>query len=178
MAVNATAHGTLNGCVHHTKGDTMKRLPVILVLGLAAAFANSASADEFGRHPFYLHAISNLRAAAWQVDHRRPDDPHMSRDEMIVRDEINAAVGDLERAAWLDGKPMQWNPPADGFMRPEGRLHAAIDLLRKAHFDVAREEDDPRSRGPQQRGMAHIDAALDAARHAVGDARRDEWRRE
>lgn len=155
----------------------------ILALAFAAAAAAVAAtapafADEYGKHPFYLHALSDLRSAAWQVDHRRPEDGQVSQDEMIVRDEVAAAINDLQRAAWLDGKSLQWQPPTDAWLPREGRLHAAADLLRKVHSDVAREEDDPRSRPFQQHGLAHVDAALDAAQHAIGDVRRHNTRRE
>ena len=143
---------------------------------LAVCVAVPALADEYGKHPFYLHAISDLQAAKWQMEHRRPEDPQISGDEMIVRDEIQAALGDLQHAAWQDGKAMNWNPPPDAPLPREGRLHAAVDLLRKAHADVAREEDDPRSRPFQQRGLSHVDAALGAAQHAIGDVRRRDRR--
>lgn len=144
---------------------------------IAAAFS-AAHADEYGKHPFYLHAIADLRTAAWQVDHRRPEDARVSEDETIVRDEIGAALNDLRRAAWQDGKDMDWMPPTDTALPREGRLHATADLLRKVRSDVAREEDDPRSRPFQQHGLAHVDAALSATRHAIGDARRHDDRRE
>ena len=145
---------------------------------LAAAFAVAliasapTFADESGKHPFYLHALSDLHSAMWQIDHRRPEDARISEDELIVRDEIQAAINDLQRAAWIDGKSLEWRPPVDVALPREGRLHVTVDLLRKVHADVAREEDDPRSRQLQQRGLAHVDAAIDAAQHAIGDVRR------
>jgi len=156
----------------------MKKKSLLAALALMAAVSLPALADEYGRHPAYLHALSDLRTAAWQVDHRRPEDGQVSQDEMVVRDEIRAAIGDLQRAAWLDGKPIEWREPADAWLPREGRLHAAIDLLRQARSDVAREEDDPRSRPFQQRGLAHVDVALNAAQHAIGDVRRHDMRRE
>lgn len=156
----------------------MTRTRIISALALAAIVSVPALADEYGKHPFYLHALSDLQAAAWQVDHRRPEDGQISGDELLVRDEINAAIGDLRHAAWQDGKPMQWQPPPDAPLPRAGRLHATLDLLNKAHADVAREEDDPRSRSYQQQGLAHIDAARDAAHHAVGDVRRNNMQRE
>jgi hypothetical protein len=150
----------------------------IATLALAVTVSAPALADEYGKHPFYLHALSDLRVAAWQVDHRRPEDVRISEDEMIVRDEIGAAINDLQRAAWQDGKALDWRPPADVALPREGRLHATVDLLRKVRADVAREEDDPRSRPFQQRGLAHVDAALDAAQHAIGDVRRRDTKRE
>lgn len=95
-----------------------------------------------------------------------------------MHDEISAAINELQKAALMDGKGMDWQPTAVEVMPRSGRLHATVDLLRKAHSDVAREEDDPRSRGFQQRGLQHVDAALDTAQHAMGDVRHDNLRRQ
>jgi len=148
-----------------------KRTASLLLLSLLAA--GPVLADEYGRHPMYLHALTDLRTAQWEVDHRRPEDGAISADESIVHDEIGAAIHDLERAAWQDGKGSDWQPPPDVGLKRDGRLHAAIDLMRKAESDVARQEDDPRSRPFQQHGLEHLQAALEAAHHAIGDVH---WR--
>lgn len=83
----------------------MNKKSLIAALVLMAAASLPALADEYGRHPFYLHALSDLRTAAWKVEHRRPED---------------------------------------------GR----------------------------QRGLAHVDAALDTAQHAIADVRGHGMRRE
>jgi hypothetical protein len=50
-------------------------------------------------------------------------------------------------------------------------LHKAAELLRKVHGDVAREEDDPMTRGLRDRAIGHIDEALHATEHAIGDVK-------
>jgi hypothetical protein len=150
----------------------------IVALALAAVVSAPAFADEYGKHPFYLHAISTLRAAEWQIDHRRPEDGRISQDEAIVHDEISAAINEFQKAAFMDGKGADWQPTTIDIMPRAGRLRATVDLLRKAHSDVAREEDDPRSRGFQQRGLQHVDAALNMAQHAQGDVRYRNMQRE
>lgn len=156
----------------------MKRKILFAAMVVSAAASLPALADEFGRHPLYLHALADLRMAAWQVEHRRPEDGQVSHQEQVVVHEIRAAIEDLQHAAWLDGKPVQWTAPRDAWLPREGRLHVAADLLRKVHGDVAREEDDPRSRPFQQHALAHVDAAFDAAEHAIGDVRHHDMRRE
>jgi hypothetical protein len=50
-----------------------------------------------------------------------------------------------------------------------GRLHRAMDLLKDAHNEVSREEDDAQARGFKNRALRQIDAAAaatDAAMHA------------
>ena len=51
-----------------------------------------------------------------------------------------------------------------------GRLHKALELLHKVHSDVAREEDDPMTRGLRDRAVGHIDAAIHATDGALADA--------
>ena len=66
--------------------------------------------------------------------------------------------------------PVAHRPPADptwGDRR--GRLHKAMDLLRDAHNEVSREEDDRAARGFKKRALFQIDNAArdtNAAMHA------------
>ena len=55
-----------------------------------------------------------------------------------------------------------------GHVLPD-RSHQALELLRKVHGDVAREEDDPFTRGLRDRAIMHIDEATHATEHAIGD---------
>jgi len=146
------------------------RLISILLLG--GSIGTQALADEPGRHPSYLHALSDLRAAQWQIDHRRPEDPHISRAETDIHEHIAAAITEVQRAAKQDDKPAQDRVPVDTGTH-EGRLHAAVDLLRKARDDIARPEDDPRARRFQENGLAQVDAAIFAAERAIGDVQRE-----
>jgi hypothetical protein len=41
-------------------------------------------------------------------------------------------------------------------------LHKALEILRKVHSDVAREEDDPAVRGLRDRAIGYIDGAIHA----------------
>ena len=50
-----------------------------------------------------------------------------------------------------------------------GRLHKALELLHKVHNDVAREEDDPMTRGLRNRAVGHIDAAIHETEKTIFD---------
>src|ERR1700761_5559891 len=139
-----------------------------LVLMLAAPFA--ANADLPGKHPFYLHALSDLRAARWMLEHR-PGDAAVSGQEDMAISEIDAAINEIKHAAIDDGKDIHDHPPVQGADDRPGRLHKALELLRKVHSDVAREEDDPFTRGLRDRAVGHIDGAIHAAEGAVKDVR-------
>jgi hypothetical protein len=148
-----------------------KRLTALTsTAALAVLLPMTAGADSPGQHPYYLHALSDLRAARWMLEHR-PGDAAVAGQEDIAITEIDAAIGEIKHASIDDGKDLHDHPPAD---MPErrGRLHKALDLLRKVHADVAREEDDPMSRPWRNRAVGHIDAALEATKHAIGDVQR------
>jgi hypothetical protein len=44
-------------------------------------------------------------------------------------------------------------------------------MLRKTHGDVAREEDDPMTRGLRDRAVGHIDGAIHATEKAINDVK-------
>ena len=144
-----------------------KPLLAAFLLTLALPFA--ANADLPGKHPAYLHALSDLRAARWMLEHR-PGDAAVSAHEDVAIAEIDATIREIKRAAIDDGKNIEDHPPVDGPKNRPGRLHKALELLRKVHSDVAREEDDPLTRGLRDRAVGHIDAAIHATDGALRDA--------
>jgi hypothetical protein len=145
----------------------VKPLSGVLLL-LALPFA--ANADLPGQHPYYLHALSDLRAARWMLEHR-PGDVAVSASEDVGITEIDKAIGEIKRAAIDDGKNVADHPPVDLPNDRPGRLHKALDLLHKAHSDLNREEDDPMTRGLKDRALHHVDEAIHATEGAVGDVR-------
>ena len=136
-------------------------LVVFLALPLAA------NADLPGKHPAYLHALSDLRTARWMLEHR-PGDAAVSRHEDAAITEIDKAIGEIKHAAIDDGKDLHDHPGTDVADRP-GRLHKALELLRQVHSDVAREEDDPMTRGLRNRAVGHIDAAIHETERTIFD---------
>jgi hypothetical protein len=129
-----------------------------------------AQADLPGKHPYYLHALSDLRTARWMLEHR-PGDAAVSAQEDVAITEIDAAIGEIKRAAIDDGKDIHDHPQVDVPKDHPGHLHKALELLRKVHADVAREEDDPVTRGLRNRAVGHIDVAIHATEKAIADVR-------
>ena len=147
----------------------MKLQSRLLLSGLLlVAVPFAANADMPGKHPFYLHALSDLRAARWLLEHR-PGDAAVSGQEDVAVTEIDEAIGEIKKASIDDGKDTHDPPPVQGVADRPGRLHKAAELLRKVHGDVAREEDDPFTRGLRDRAVLHIDEALHATEHAIHD---------
>ena len=149
----------------------MKTRSSALLLGvLLSSFSFCASADMPGKHPFYLHALSDLRTARWMLEHR-PGDAAVSGQEDVAITEIDAAIGEIKRAAIDDGKDIHDHPKVDAPADHPGRLHKALELLRKTHNDVAREEDDPLTKGLRNRAVGHIDGAIHATEGAIHDVK-------
>ena len=141
---------------------------MILTAGIAVLLPLSAHADMPGRHPAYLHALSDLRAARWMLEHR-PGDAAVSSQEDIAITEIDRAIGEIKHAAYDDGKDLHDHPQVDVPMDQPGRLHQAAELLAKVHSDINREEDDPMTRDLKHRSLMHVDQAEAAVDHAITD---------
>jgi len=115
------------------------------------------------RHPAYLHALTDLRAARWLIEHR-PGDWAQTADEGESVRQIDAAINDIKKAAFDDGKNINDHPPLDEHPDHRGRIHEALQLMNKARADIAREEDNAFANGLRNRAIEHIDGAIRAAR--------------
>ena len=142
-------------------------------LALAAVVAVAltplaAHAQWWQQHPAYLHAMSDLRQAYWLVEHRETQDRVAKLEERRAAGAIRAAYQSLKDASILDNKDIDDQPPADmTFGDHGGRLHRAMDLLRDAHTEVSKEEDDPAARGFRNRAIQQIDHAAAATNGAL-----------
>jgi hypothetical protein len=146
----------------------MNLKPIGFTMSFAVLLSLAAHADLPGDHPGYLHALSDLRAARWNLQHR-PGDAAVSTQEDIAITEIDHAIREVKKAATDDAKNLNDHPHEDVGLNRPGRLHHAVELLEKAHADLEREEDNPEARGSKHRALQHVDRAIEAARHAVGD---------
>ena len=121
---------------------------------------------ERGEHPYYLHALSDLRAARWMIEHR-PGNWQQTTDEMEAVRQIDAAIGEIKKASIDDGKNLADHPAVDERNEHDGRLHVSIDYLKKARQDVGQDEDNRFAQGLQERAYFHIDAAISAVKKAI-----------
>jgi hypothetical protein len=135
---------------------------------LLVLFCAGCVVTQPSRHPAYLHALTDLRAARWMLEHRSGDAAvSVHEDEAIT--EIDRAIAEIQRAAIDDGKNVHDHPNVDVPNDYPGRLHRAAELLRKVRADTYREEDNPNARGLRDRAIAHVDAALHATERAIHD---------
>ena len=146
-----------------------KHLTLLLLLGLAALPTTAQSLP--GKHPGYLHALTDLRTARWLLYHQ-PGDQKVYSDEDVAIQEVDAAINEIKRASIDDGKDLNDHPMVD--VREHGsRLLRAIETLKKAHHDIDEEEDNPDVRELRHRASEHIERATKAAERA-----HDQWLRE
>jgi hypothetical protein len=144
----------------------MMRLTKILLpltfLGLAPLAANAQVLP--GKHPGYLHALSDLRAARWFLYHQ-PGVSLVAGDEDAAIQETDAAINELKRASIDDGKDLGDHPSVD-IHEHGSRLLKSIETLKRAHADIDHEEDNPDVRELRHRALEHIDRAIHAAEGA------------
>ena len=133
------------------------------------AFAPAASADAPGKHPAYLHALTDLRAARFQLQ-RRAGDSDVKWDESKAIADIDGAIRKIKEAAIDDGKNLDAHPPGDSKENYKGRLHRALDSLKAAKADVNQEEDNDYSQHLKNRAMQDIQSAEHRTREALCNA--------
>jgi hypothetical protein len=139
---------------------TVVALLMALCLGMGAGHAAAQ-----GKHPAYLHALTDLRAARAHLQNH--DGGELRHEEKEAIHAIDDAIAEIKRAAIDDGKDLDDHPPADARVDWPGRLHRAKELLEKAHQDIAHEEDNAFAQGLQQRAFAHIDRAIHEVNEAI-----------
>jgi hypothetical protein len=147
----------------------MNRRILSVSLMIAAALAPAAMYAQL--HPRYLHARTDLRTA--QLFLRVREEPNVTRNLVVADREVEAAIGEIDRAAVLDRKDLVDRPPIDANLERKDRFRKIVDLLRSARADIEHEEDNPRAREWRNRAFQHIDESLNAVRRAAVDARID-----
>jgi hypothetical protein len=132
----------------------------VLSLGPLSATAQALP----GKHPSYLHALTDLRTARWLLEHQ-PGDAKVYGDEDVALTEVDATINEIKRAAIDDGKDLHDHPNVD--VHEHGsRLLRSIESLKKARADIGQEEDNPAIHELRHRSLEHVDRAIRAAEHA------------
>jgi tetratricopeptide (TPR) repeat protein len=146
----------------------IKTLLYIFVSGLvllAKPFQVNAA-----EHPAYLHALSDLRAARWMIDHR-PGNWQQNLAEKEAVAQIDQALDLIKKASIDDGKNINDHPAVDEKPDRAGRLQSAVEFLEKARGDVNQEEDNHFANGLKDGSFRHISEALTWTKHALDASR-------
>lgn len=127
--------------------------------GAPAAPTAPAAPAAAGAHPYYIHALSDLRNARANLE-RKGGDRQMKWDEHDCIVAIDRAIQDIKEASIDDGKNIDEHPPVDAHEPRVGRLHKALAALQTARADVTREEDNAFAKGLRNRAIHDIDEAI------------------
>jgi hypothetical protein len=146
---------------------TLRHCAVIAFL--VALCATLTFADDPGRHPAYLHALTDLRHARAHLERMTPSE-RMDREEEHAIAEIDKAIAEIKHAAIDDGKNLNDHPQVDAHLGHAGRYHRALELLDQAHRDIEEKEDDRYAHGLRRRALGHIDEAHHIVEHLVVQA--------
>jgi len=141
----------------------MKLFPLAALAALLAA----PLAAQAGEHPAYLHALTDLRHARAHLE--KPAKPSVEWDEMKAIHKIDDAINEIKKASINDGKDLNDHPPVDAGLDHVGRLHRALELLRKARHDIEEHEDNRFGDGLRDRAFHHIDEAIRLTKEALHD---------
>ena len=135
---------------------TVVRMTLLSIL--AVTFVGMAFADKPGRHPHYLHSLSDLRYARALLDKLAMNE-HRDMLEQEAINKIDHAIRAIKAASIDDGKDLNDHPPIDAHVTRSDRYKKALELLDAAHRDVSMEEDESTSQGLQGRIIADVDEA-------------------
>lgn len=146
------------------------RFALPAVLAFTSLVATAASADEQpGKHPHFLHALSDLRNARANLL-KRAGDLAMKWDEGKAVADVDSAMGKIKQASIDDGKDLGDHPPVDAKEPRVGRLHKALAALDAAKKDVNKEEDNAFAQGLKARSLTDIDSAIMRTKEGLCDS--------
>jgi hypothetical protein len=144
-------------------------LALVAVLAFVALGAPAARAEQPGKHPAFLHALSDLRYARANLE-KKGGDSQMKWDEATAVGAIDRAIADIKQAAIDDGKNLDDHPAVDAKEPRAGRLHKALAALEKSRKDIKEQEDNSYANGLRDRAVADIDNAINFTKQGISNA--------
>jgi tetratricopeptide (TPR) repeat protein len=137
-----------------------------LLLAVALFVSTTVAFAQQGKHPAYLHALSDLRAARWMIEHR-PGNWQQTEDEIAAVKKIDEAINEIKKASIDDGKDINDHPNVDEKPDHMGRLHKAVDFLNKAKEDINKEEDKSVAQDLRAKANNKIEEAIKITQKAI-----------
>lgn len=122
-------------------------------------------ADTPGKHPHYIHARSDLAKARQLL--AQPDEANVAAQLRNAMNEVNQAIGEIDRAAVLDRKDMDDHPPIDTSLKCLGKFREIFRLLHSAQKDIDLEEDNPAARAWRNKANGEIGEAVKFVKKAL-----------
>jgi hypothetical protein len=137
----------------------------IMIVAVAMMSSISAFAQQ---HPAYLHALSDLRAARWMIEHRPSTTVKQTNEEITAIKEIDLVIAEIKKAAIDDHKDINDHVGVQEINDRVGRLRKAVELLKKTREDITQKEDNKFANGLRDRALAHINEAISLTERAIG----------
>lgn len=138
----------------------------LLATAVFALLASSAAFAQTATHPHYLHARSDL-AKARQLMLVGGEEGNVAAQLRSAVNELNQAIGEIDRAAVLDKKDMDDHPQVDTGLKCLNKFQEIFKLLRAAQMDINQEEDNPASRQWRNRASGDINDARKFVKKAI-----------
>lgn len=146
-----------------------KYFAFIVLMGLAQLPTMAQTLP--GKHPGYLHALTDLRTARWFLNHQAGDAKVYGGEDVAIT-EVDAAIAEIKKASIDDGKDLNDHPAVDA-KEHGSRLLRAAETLHRAHSDIDGEEDNPEVRELRHRALDHIQKAINATNQAHAEWLKD-----
>lgn len=129
----------------------------VFATAMFALLVSSAAFAQTAAHPHYIQARSDLARARQLMN--LPEEGNVGAMLRNAVNEVNQAIGEIDRAARLDNKDMDDHPKVDTNLRCLGKFQEIFRLLRAAQKDIDQEEDNPASRQWRNRANGEINEA-------------------
>ena len=142
----------------------LDRLAVVLVATCALS-ASSVAFAQTATHPHYIHARSDLAKARQLM--QLPDEANVQAELRNAVNELNKAIGEIDRAAVIDRKDADDHPPIDTNLKCMGKFREIFKLLKAAKTDIDQEEDNPAARVWRNRANGNIVDAFKLVKKAI-----------
>ena len=140
---------------------------VALCISALAFFALSpAVAAQTAAHPHYIHARSDL-AKARQLMQQPGEEPNVMGQLRNAVNQVNQAIGEIDRAAVLDRKDIDDHPAIDTNLKCLKKFQEIFRLLRSAQKDIDQEEDNPAARAWRNRANGAINESAKFVKRAI-----------
>jgi len=123
-----------------------------LLLGTGGLYAQGSE-----KHPAYLQALSNLKLARALLE-KTPSTQKLDGKEAAALAEIDATIGDLNKASVVGGKPALSPRVSDAKLDRTKRFREALKLLAMARKEIKEEKTEPAT-GLKVRSEKHLKKA-------------------
>lgn len=129
-----------------------------VVVFFVAVFVALTSANESTTNPAYLPALSDLRNARVNLGRLIPSDRLDNKEERAIR-EIDGAISEIKRATIDEGEDLIDHTPVDEHLDRLGRYQKALELLDRAHHDIAEQRGNQFAPKLRHRALEYINQA-------------------